>query len=161
MIESQGTTPENTQASTTPATLDEALIKGSELQLEILELKSKVELLESNLAFANSRVETGHSRANEAESTLGDVRRAIEEALQEAEEPMALYAEFKEAFDLLGVTTEEEVELEITATWIVTVTKPYGHEVDCDAFSASLDLEDSELTMDVRWSPDINVSDRY
>lgn len=158
MLEPQGTTPENTQASTTPVpvtfdSLDSALAK-------IAELEAKVKHLESNLDFAKSRVESGHTRANQAESTIDDVRSAIEEALRDSEDPMALYAEFKDAFDLLGVKTEEEVELEITATWIVTVTKPYGHEVDCDDFSASLDLENSELTMDVRWSPDISVSDR-
>lgn len=156
MFESQGTTPAE-QDSTAQ------LVNAVETRQATLEEQAKQIIeLEAKLALSTETVETWRSNYFEALDTIQKARRLIEESLSEAEEPMVLYAEFRDAFEVLDVKAEEEVELEITVTFIATVTKPMGYEIDPENdFSASLDLENSELTMDVRWSPDISVSDRY
>jgi hypothetical protein len=151
MIESQGTTPENTQASTTPATLDEALIKGSELQLEILELKSKNTELARDLMTWSDRYET-------AQAVIDKARVMFQEILAGDMDPEGTIEEFRAPFELLGVEFTQEVEVEITATWTVTVTKPFGHELEGDDFSVDLDNDNNEIKVHDSWhTPDVEV----
>lgn len=97
----------------------------------------------------------------DASNTIREAKSIIEEALKEAEDPMALYAEFREAFENLGVEVTEEVEVTITATWTVTVTKPMGYELDGNNdFTAELDTANGDLDVDRIWrTPDITVEE--
>lgn len=131
-----------------------------ELEASITHLSAQVNTASQRIEQLESRVTLVQGYADTAQEVINKAKRLIEESLSEAEEPMALYAEFKEAFEVLDVQVTEEVEVTITATWTVTVTKPMGYELSEDDFTAELDTANGDLEVDRIWrTPDITVEE--
>jgi len=137
MFEQDGTTPAS-QDSTTPA-------------LTIEELQAKVELLENNLAFANSRVESvtqtlaqANQRISDEMDKVGNLESKIYKAEQAFKEILAGDIDASEIVDTYGQIFADhfgweftrEVKIEINVTWRGTIELPYGVDVD------DLDIDD-------------------
>lgn len=138
MIESQGTTPENTQAPV-PVTfdsLDSALAKVAELQSQVNELVREL---------ARSK-----GKAQEYGDTIGQARKLFEEILAGDMDAEGTFEEFREPFELLEVSLEREVEVEITLTWRGTMTVPFNVDPeDLADYDFSADLESDRYPSDL------------
>lgn len=142
MFESQGTTPESAQDSTESVeAIVSAITPEAMLQADITILEAKIATLESNLAWANSRVESAQSNSVNYLGTIISARQAIQEVLAGDVDAQQTFEDFRTAFELLGVTLDREVEIEISVTWRGTITLPTGvdpEDLDIDDFGISI-----------------------
>ena len=145
MLENNGTTPESTQASTIPATLEEALIRGSELQLEILELKA-------NLALVTETADTWRQNYYDSQDVILKARKYIEDTLAGDINAQQTHEDFRVPFELLGVEATREVQVTVTASWSGTVQLPYGDDLNDVSMSFSAEFDD--LIGDLGWHVD-------
>jgi hypothetical protein len=97
-----------------------------------------------------------------ADETISTAKEQIEQAIangdiseDELTEPF-----WTQLFATLGVESHEVVEIDVVATWTVSVTKPRGRKLHETDFTAELQIESSELDFDgwVR-SPEIDISE--
>jgi hypothetical protein len=154
MIENNGTTPEPAQAPVpvTFESLDSALAKIAELEGEVTQLKYKLNL-------ANETAKNWTNRYETAQAVIDKARVIFQEILAGDMDPEGTIGEFREPFELLGVEFTQEVEIEVTATWTVTVTKPFGYELDGhNDFTCEINSDSNEVTLHDSWhTPDIEV----
>jgi predicted ATP-dependent protease len=140
MIEQEGTTPAQ-QVSTTPVpvtfdSLDSALAKIEELTSE----------LASTRRSRDYYVEL-HSTATD---TIENARKLIQEILAGDMDAEGTFDAFREPFELLEVSLERDVEVEITVTWRGTMTVPFNVDPDdLDDYDFSADLESDRYPADL------------
>ena len=96
-----------------------------------------------------------------ADETIGTAREQIEQAIangdigeDELTEPF-----WTQLFATLGVESHEVVEVDVVATWSVSITKPRGRRLTTADFTAELQLDSSDLEFD-GWvhTPEIDIN---
>lgn len=125
-------------------------------------LQTKVAELESQLNLANDSIARWMRWHDERQTTINEAKTHIEKAIDngdisedELSEPF-----WTELFLMLGVESHEVVEVEVVATWSVSITKPRGRALHSTDFSAELELDSSDLTFDgYVHSADIDISE--
>ena len=146
------------------------------LQTELAYAKQKMEIIESNLAFANSQAESAQARVTSLTATLAEANQRIhdemdkginaEETIRKAremfEEILAgdlnakqTFEDFEEPLTLLGVKATREVSVEISVTWRGTIELPLGVEVD------DLDIDDFGISIDGHSEYDSDISQYF
>jgi sugar-specific transcriptional regulator TrmB len=132
MFENNGTTP----AEQDTTTLDPAeQIKN--LNDTVIMMKGGIENLEAKLQQAEATRQYYFDLAVERYNTIQKARESIEEVLSGDINASQTFDDFKDAFELLGVTLTREVEVEINVTWRGTMTLPVGvdpEDLDIDDF---------------------------
>jgi uncharacterized coiled-coil protein SlyX len=120
----------------------------------IAELQAKIDLLENNLAFANSRVESVTATLAEANQRISDemdrvgrlqgnisrAEQAFKDILDGDMNASDIVETYGEALaEHLGWEFTREVSVTITATWRrETLLVPYGHELSSDDFEVDI-----------------------
>ncbi len=131
---------------------------------EIADLKARIDLLENNLAFANSRVQTAEDKASRAVNEasdfaqrLGDLRELFQEILEQEDSHSAkeLWELFERPFERLGVSITREINIEITVTWRGTIDLPIGVDVD------DLDVDDFDICAPSHNDYNSDISDYF
>lgn len=133
MFESQSNTPAE-QDSTTPDPVRELLAKITKKDEAIADL-------EAQLASARADREYWFNRSSEHSTTIERAREAIEEVLAGDVNPQSTFDDFQTAFELLGVSLNREVEIEVTVTWRGTINLPNGmdpEDLDIDDFGVEI-----------------------
>lgn len=117
--------------------------ENAELELTITKLEAQVESLKSLLTQAQSESQIKLERAwNEEARALGIISKArdlIQEVLAGDTDAEATFEAFSAPFELLGVSLNREVEIEITMTWRGTIELPRGtdpEDLDIDDFAS-------------------------
>ena len=179
MIENNGTTPEFqgnpesgidrflNQSNTLPAEVSGIPDKDT-LIAQNVELTNKVELLESNLAFANSRIEAleqGIAQANKERMNWFDRYYSAKEFIQESiDNGEWSESELAEPFweilaERLNLNIATEREITVTATWTLTVKTAKQSLSNWD-FDLSIDADSGELEIVSGESdPQIDISE--
>lgn len=132
MFESQSNTPAE-QASTTTGT--------NEQYLTLAEAVTKLADLEAQLASARADRDYWFNRSSQHSSTIEQARESIEEVLAGDVNPQSTFDDFQHAFELLGVSLNREVEIEVTVTWRGTINLPAGmdpEDLDIDDFGVEM-----------------------
>ena len=148
MSESQGFTPAE-QDGTTPSTTNSAELAPAWLLVETLQKEN--EDLKSVLASTRESRDYYQKLSTERWDTILKARESIEDVLSGDVNPEQTYEDFKDAFDLLGVVNEHEVEFELTVTYRGTITLPRGTGVD------DLDTDDFGINEPTHNQYDTNV----
>ena len=137
MFESQGNTPESAQDNV------EVIINsmsGAELAPIMDDLSGQVTELEAEVTRLKSELGIYRDRASDFAKTIGQARDLIQEVLAGDTEAESTFDDFRAPFELLGVSLDREVEVEITVTWRGTVTLPMGTDPE------DLDIDDFGIT---------------
>lgn len=141
------------QVSTDP--LGEAVVKLAQANEKIAGLEQQVKNLiedRDNWMKWCTRSDDIISKAKEQIETA-IARGDIEE--DELAEPF-----WVELFATLGVESHEVVEVDVVATWTVSVTKPRGRKLHETDFTAELQLDSSDITFDgYVHSPEVDISE--
>ena len=153
MFESQSNTPAE-QDSTTPSTneqyltLAEAVLKVASLEQQVKNLIEDRDNwqkwhgdLEAQLVEVRTARDNWCDKASERLSTIERAREAIEEVLAGDVNPQSTFDDFQTAFELLGVSLNREVEIEVTVTWRGTINLPSGmdpEDLDIDDFGIEI-----------------------
>ncbi len=128
----------------------------------VADLEAKLAELEAQLAKATEDRDNWFKWCTKSDAIIYKAKEQIENAIangditeDELEEPF-----WTELFATLGVESHEVVEIDVVATWSVSVTKPRGRKLHETDFTAELQLESSELEFDgwVR-SPEIDFTE--
>ena len=98
--------------------------------IAVTDPKPSYEELETKLANQQGLVTYWVNRYEEIKAQVDKVRKSIEEVLAGDVDAMQTYEDFKYPFELLGVTLDREVEVEVTVTYRGTITLPLNVEVD-------------------------------
>jgi len=132
------------------------------------ELTELHQLCEAELAELQRKLDTANTSSenwmkwhDKEHSTVNDAKAHIENAIQNGDISEDELAEpfWTELFGILGVETHEIVEVEVTATWTVSVTKPRGRALEAGDFSAELELSESDVDFDGYVpTPDMEIS---
>ena len=140
--------------NTTPAELAPQWLLVETLQKENEDLKSV-------LASTRQSRDYYQNLATERGDTILKAREAIENVLSAEDNPEDAYSEFDQAFELLGVVNEHEVEFELTITYKGTITLPRGTGID-DLDSSDFGLNEPEHNQygGYVWDTDIELSER-
>lgn len=152
------------------------------LQTELAYAKQKQEIVENNLAWANSRVETAEKQANELATKVESVEQTLAERTRERDNWFDRYisvqefiqesidggewdeSELAEPFwerlaERLGLNIATEREITLTATWTLTIKTAKQSLSDFD-FSVSVESDSGEVDVvsGEDW-PEINISE--
>ena len=101
--------------------------------------KRTYEELEKQLIFAEKDRDNWIKWCANAEATINQARDSIETVLAGDIEATETFEAFQEAFELLGVSLNRQVEIEVTITWRGTIELPHGtdpEDLDIDDFAS-------------------------
>lgn len=162
MIESQGTTPEfqgNPESGVDQLLNRTAKPTYEELEASITSLATQLDTASNRIQQLESRVTLVQGYADTAQEVVTKAREMFQEILAGDMDPEGTIEEFRAPFELLGVEFTQEVEVEITATWTVTVTKPFGYELDGhNDFTCDINSDSNEVTLHDSWhTPEVEV----
>ena len=115
--------------------------------------KPSYEELETKLASMIADRDYWLNSAKKYSMVIDTAKESIEEVLASDVDAEQTYADFKDAFDLLGVSIEREVDVTVTVTFTGTMTLPAGVDPeDLGAYDWSAELEHnyygSDFTVD-------------
>jgi hypothetical protein len=152
-----------TENTTTPNPTEQAMYAQQAIHLQrIFDLEAKIEGLEQQVTNLIEDRDNWIKWCTKADDTISTAREQIEQAItngditeDELEEPF-----WTQLFATLGVESHEVVEIDVVATWTVSVTKPRGRKLHETDFTAELQLESSELQFDgYVHSPEIDFTE--
>jgi hypothetical protein len=162
MFENNGTTPEG-QGFTIKAVhdaIDSALDKVEAVANEALQ--DRITELEDKLAKVEASRDQWVSFFNSKNDTIMTARTHIENAIENGDisENELTETFWTELFEILGVESHEIVEIDVVATWTVSVSKPRGRALDASDFTAELQIESSDIDFD-GWArtPEMDISE--
>lgn len=151
MFESQGTTPtelsyeDKVIRGITPESAQDTVegiinsMTGKELSPVMDELEAEIRSLESEVTRLKSELGIYRDRASDFAKTIGQARDLIQDVLAGDTDAEATFEAFSAPFELLGVSLNREVEIEITMTWRGTIELPHGtdpEDLDIDDFAS-------------------------
>jgi hypothetical protein len=144
MIEQEGTTPAQ-QDSTTQ------LVNAVETRQATLEEQAKqIIKLETELASTKESRAYYMGLHSTATDTIENARKLIQEVLAGDMDAEGTFDAFRAPFELLEVSLEHDVEVEITVTWRGTITVPFNVDPqDLDDYDFSIDLESDRYPADL------------
>jgi hypothetical protein len=150
--------PESVEGFTVKAVTDvtpEPFKQSSASEMYVAELEDKLAKVEASrdqwVSFFNSK-----------NDTIMTARTHIENAIENGDisENELTETFWTELFEILGVESHEIVEIDVVATWTVSVSKPRGRALDASDFTAELQIESSDIDFD-GWArtPEMDISE--
>jgi hypothetical protein len=152
------TTP--AQQDTTVSTTEQDIVESVETIIHSSN-QTRILDLEAQLASAQASRDYYQKLSTERWDTIIRAREAIENVLSGDINAEQTYSEFAEAFDLLGVENEHEVEFELTITYKGTITLPRGTGIDdLNADDFGLNEPEHSIYYTNVWDTEIDLSER-
>jgi hypothetical protein len=127
------------------------LIKAVETRQATLEEQAK-QIIELETELASTKESRAYYMGlhSTATDTMSQARKLFEEILAGDMDAEGTFDVFREPFELLEVSLEHDVKVEITVTWRGTITLPFNVDPqDLDYYDFSIDLESDRYPADL------------